>query len=267
MENKTLSNQSINQPGYEIPDQTLIIVPHFDFMNKERIDNIFEPLTGKVSRDWFNTHFTYCLPLTIANQYGFIIKSERDFSILWDGNVSLDAMHIEYLDEQEYTDPGQSLLNHFGSGIFTVANRFHIRTPIGVNLMTIQPPNMPKDGIMHMSGSVESDNVQRDFTFNIKVTRPNEKIYFKKGDPIGAFIPIPRYFADGFTVKLASEIYPQEVIDNEIESYNEFGRQRNNEDRDKPHQSGRRYFKGIGAWGEKYKDHQLPRNRGKQCHS
>ena len=86
MEQNSIKKQSINQVGYEIPDKTMIIVPHADYINEEKINNIFESLSGKVSRDWFNTHFTYCLPLAIANQYGFIIKAENDFSVIWSGH-------------------------------------------------------------------------------------------------------------------------------------------------------------------------------------
>ena len=53
-------------------------------------------------------------------------------------------------------------------GVVTIQNRFTFRTPPDVNLMTINPPNYWIDGIQHMTGVIETDNLRRDFTFNLK---------------------------------------------------------------------------------------------------
>lgn len=251
---------SINQPGNEVPENTLVVVPTRPKTNKDVI-NILEPLSGKTKRDWFNSHFYYCLPLTIGNQYGFIVKAAYDFSATWMGDNHPDAMEIQFDDDK---NSGQVLVRHFGSGILTFANPFHVRTPPGVNIMTIAPPNMPKDGISHLSGVVETDNLQRDFSLNIRLTRPYQKISFKEGEAIGAFIPIPRYFADSFSMKFANELYSEEQIILENEAAEEFARQRSQEDKEKPHMSGRKYFLGLNSWGEQYTDHQLPRFRRKK---
>lgn len=244
----------INQPGNEIPDNTLLVVPQ-PGVTREEIDNLLIPLNLSKKRDWFNSHFYYCLPLTIGNTYGFIVKAERDVTFYWDGDVSVRGLTIQQNQEEKRC---QIFSNHFGSGIFTVQNNWHYRTPPGINLMTITPPNFPQHGLMHMTGVIETDNLRRDFTFNLKVTRPNTYITIKAGDPIGAFIPIPRYFADKFSIVHAQDYLTPDQIGAEIEVGREFSRQRNGEDLKKPHQSGRRYFKGEDAWGNKFSDHQKP---------
>jgi hypothetical protein len=242
----------INGPGREIPEKTVLIVPNHGIRNEE-IAPLVTPLTDMKQRDWFNPHFYYCLPLTVANRYGFIVRAQRDFTVYWDGGSSPDAVKI--VDTP--TDRALQLYDgHFGEGIVTVQTFWHFRTPPGVNLMTITPPNMPQHGLMHMSGVIETDNLRRDFTFNLKITKPHIYIQIKAGDPIGAFIPIPRWYADQFSISYADELYSAEEIKLEHDTGAEFAKQRTGEDLDKPRQAGRRYFKGEDAWGNAFPDHQ-----------
>lgn len=241
----------INEPGYEVPENTILIVPHavdHDGFYKE----IVRPLKGNPKRDWFNSHFYYCLPLTIANQYGFLIESVRDFEVIWPGKEA--DVQITFLNDDNNNK--QIIKNGFGSGIITVQNMFAIKTPIGINVMTIQPPNMFIPGCVSMTGVIETDQIKRDFTFNIKVTVPNLKITIKKGDPLGSFIPIPRHFVDNFDAKLVTDIFDKALHINEVQESANLGNERVTIDKTKPHLSGRRYFNGINFDGTSYPDHQ-----------
>ncbi len=242
----------INKNDRLIPDKTLLVIPNVGIKNEE-VGKLLEPLSNQKKREWFTPHFYYCHPLTIGNQYGFIVKAERDVTAYWDGSIEPSGVTIS---SSLPNKPLQLYDGHFGSGIITVQNFWHFRTPPGVNLMTISPPNFPQHGLMHMTGVIETDNLRRDFTFNLKITKPGVYISIKKGDPVGAFIPVPRYFSDKFEIKYANELFTQEEIDLEYESGNEFARQRQNEDLKKKNQAGRRYFKGEDAWGNKFSDHQ-----------
>jgi hypothetical protein len=246
-----MSGKYINDKGHEVPDNTILVVPHtldHDGFYKE----ILKPLKGNPKRDWFNSHFYYCLPLTIGNQYGFVIESLRDFEVIWDGTEA--NPEITFLNEDNAGK--QVIKNGFGSGIITIQNGFALKTPPGVNLMTIQPPNMFIPGCAAMTGVIETDQIKRDFTFNIKVTVANLKITVKKGDALGAFIPIPRYFVDNFDAKLISDIFDRELHANELEEVKILSNERNTVDKDRPHESGRRYFNGINSDGTSYPDHQ-----------
>jgi hypothetical protein len=235
-----------------VPTQTLVVVPQ-PGIDKEDINKLLIPLTEIKKRDWFTSHFYYCLPLSIGNIYGFIVKAERDITVHWNGEESIHGLVINQKHEDSRC---QRFDGHFGSGILTIQNLWHYRTPPGVNLMTITPPNFPQHGLMHMTGVIETDNLSRDFTFNLKVTKPNIYVTIKAGDPIGAFIPIPRYFADRFTIKYADELFTPEEIDLEYKTGAELARQRQQEDILKPHAAGRKYFKGTDAWDNPFPDHQ-----------
>jgi hypothetical protein len=107
-----------------------------------------------------------------------------------------------------------------------------------------------------MTGVVETDQLRRDFSFNLKMTDPGRTVSFKKGDVLAAFIPVPRYFIDSFDLAPASEHFDKDILANEFEDQMELNRQRNAEDLDKKFESGRKYFNGEHAFGCSYADHQ-----------
>lgn len=238
-----------------VPDNTLAIIPEHRSVNRNIVEEMVIPFKGNHKRDWFNAHAYFCLPLAIGNQYGFGIRSLKTFTVIWNGGETPRDVIVNILDEGE--NQGEQFVNsHFGLGTFTIQNRFTFRTPPGVNLMTINPPNHWIDGIMHMTGVVETDNLRRDFTFNIKCTRPNYEVKIHKGDFIGCILPIPRYFPDSFTLKMAEDIFTKEQILEEQTAMHDFGTERATVDKQKFANNGRRYFNGIDIYDNKFPDHQ-----------
>jgi hypothetical protein len=232
-----------------VPDNTIIVVPHF--LNDDSYLDIIEPLKGKARRDWFDEAFYYCLPLTVGNQYGFAIKSTRDFIVEWSGNKEPAVITITDGSSDKY----QSIENVFGNGIVTVQNRFTLRTPPGINLITIQPPNIFIPSMVAMTGVIESDNLGRDFTFNMKMTVPG-KVEIKSGDVVAAFMPIPRYFVEKFDVKHVLDVFDENTMSKEMEEFNRLVNLRRTEDVNKKHNAGRLYFNGLDSKGNKFDDHQ-----------
>lgn len=204
-----------------VPDNTIYILtedPRFDDLPGELI----LPLKGEVKREWFGKHHYFCLPLVMGNQHGFVFKAAFDFSAIWNGGDTPADTEV-FIEENDKKSGKQVISSHFGYGIVTVQNRWTLRTPRGVNLMVMPPPNYYVHGAMFLTAVVEADNLRRDFTFNIKLTRANEVVYFKKGDPIGCVLPYPRYFIDGYK----TELHPKgEALDTERKTIREFSKVR-----------------------------------------
>lgn len=241
----------INDSGYEVPENKILVVP-FSQEDDGFYQEIIEPLKGNPKREWFDPHAYYCLPLTIGNQYGFIIRSLRDFDIIWDGTTNDAEVYFLNSDNADK----QVIKTGFKSGIITVQNLFSLKTPPGINLMTIQPPNLFIPGCFALTGVIECDNIRRDFTFNFKITVPNVKIGVRKGDAIGAFIPIPRYFVDKFDIELANNYFDNDIINKEREESAKLSKERQTIDKERKHESGRRYFNGEHTDGTMYREHQ-----------
>lgn len=247
----------INDSNNLIPEGNIALVP-LENIDKESIPFVVDSLRGCIKRSWLNEHAYYCLPLIIGSQYGFVIKSTFSFTAVWNGKEGIDATTITIHDQKLNSNnhPMQFISSHFGSGIITLQNRFYFRTPLGVNLMTINPPNYFIPYLQNLTAVVETDNLRRDFTFNLKITTPNVDVKVNVGDIISAFIPIPRFFVDKFDLVLADEILSKEVIELDLDQGNKFKVERLGADKEKPHQAGRRYFKGIDADNNLFYQHQ-----------
>jgi len=240
-------------PWKHVPDSSIMVVTeHTTF--ESSINEIITDLRGDLKRDWFQQHAYWCLPLVIANQYGYGIKSLSTFDVEWNGGDSPDDISITFLDDSE--TEMQDIKSWFGMGVFTIQNKFTLQTPKGVNLMTMNPPNYYIDGLINMNGVIETDNLKRDFTFNIRITRPHYKVRVNKGDIIAGFIPIPRYFVDGFNIVSGREVASEEYIKHIEQAAMDFSAERTGSDLEKPGRNGRRYFNGEDVYGCPYLDHQ-----------
>jgi hypothetical protein len=246
-----MSSPHINDLGYEVPENTIVVVPHAPGKTGFYKEILFS-LKGESKRDWFTAHFYYCLPLTIGNQYGIAVRSGYTFEATWPGGEAPAVITFEPNSDI----PQQVVSTHFNNGVITFQNFFALKTPPGINLMTIQPPNMFIPGCVAMTGVVETDQIRRDFTFNLKITVPNYTIKVNKGDIIGAFIPIPRYFVDKFEIALVTDLFDEEVHLNETKESKRLGIERSTTDKEKNHMAGRRYFKGLHSDDTPYQDHQ-----------
>lgn len=249
----------INDKDNQIPDNCILVITENDEYSQST-KLILDSLKNVKRRDWFVSHAYLCLPLVIGNQYGFIIKTLFDIYAEWNGGENASDVKVNIInnltEEQRALEGHQIISSHFGMGTFTIQNRFHFRTPPGINLMTINPPNFYIDGLQHMTGIIETDNLRRDFTFNLKLTCPGKMVHIKAGTPVGCILPIQRYFVDKFKTIPAEDIFSNELIEQEREIGREFGEERQKDDLNKKRHAGRRYFEGEDVRGNKFKDHQ-----------
>ena len=236
----------INDGISDVPDKTISIFS--DMLdgrkqeNKDRINNILKKPSKK--REWFSPHFYRCLPLTIGNQQGFIISNEFEFSFIWDGTDNLNSVNFLFYEPEEIINTKFSKVqSHFGYGIITISSPFVLRTPPGVNLMTINPPNFIIPNVTVMTGVIETDNLRAPFTFNLKVQMPNVLINVPIGTPLAAFIPIPRGYSDSFKLKFAEDIFDENIVIEELQAISDMGIQRNDIDSTLLNGVNMQYFK------------------------
>jgi hypothetical protein len=140
-----------------------------------------------------------CLPLVVANQYGWEILSTHHIRAIWDGSSHPEGLYVENLS-------GDGILHassHFGQGVLTFQIPFLFQTPEGWNLMVRGPINNPKDGIAALDGIVETDWTHSTFTMNWRFTRACT-IEFTIGEPICLFFPIQRGTLEKFRGELRS---------------------------------------------------------------
>ena len=162
----------------------------------------FAPIRpARRERKWMedaDKKFPYrCLPLVVANQYGWEILSTHHVRAIWDGTSNPDGLQVENL----YGDGELHASSHFGEGVLTFQIPFLFKTPKGWNLMVRGPTNSPKDGIVPLDGIVETDWSHSTFTMNWRFTRAGT-IEFNLGEPICLFFPIERGTLEKFRAEL-----------------------------------------------------------------
>ena len=144
-----------------------------------------------IARDWMDRahlrHPYRCLPLVIANQHGWVLRSPVGFRAYWYGGPAREDVEIRFDDEQH-----NYIVSHFGSGVVTFTIPFLFRTPPDINLWVKGPANWIKDGVQALEGIVETDWLASTFTMNWKITRPSEWVHFARGEPYCMIVPVPR---------------------------------------------------------------------------
>ena len=134
-----------------------------------------------------------CLPLVVANQYGWEILSTHHVRASWDGTSKPEGLYVENL----CGDGPLHCYSHFGEGVLTFQIPFLFKTPDGWNLMVRSPTNSPKDGITALDGIIETDWAHSTFTMNWRFTRACT-VEFAVGEPICLFFPIQRGVLERF---------------------------------------------------------------------
>ena len=252
----------INDGINDVPDKTIAIFTNPKIENKELTQERILRMIKKPDkkRSWFDPHFYRCLPLTIGNQYGFTVSLEFDVGFEWNGGDDKEDLKLYFNEELSETDNIKypNISSHFGSGVITINTPYYFRTPPGVNLITINPPNYVIPNITVMTGVIETDNLRRSFTFNLKIQIPNMRTTIPAGYPLAAFMPIPRYYCDGFNLDFAENIFNKEIVDEEMKASRDAGKYRDEIEPTLKNNVGKHYMQGKDVYGNKFKDHQKP---------
>lgn len=150
-------------------------------------------IPAPAKRDWMTAtdkqFANRCLPMLIANQYGWLILNNAAFRAEWSGSNDISGLSVSY-DSGSWELAG----SHFGYGILTWSIPFLFKTPPGYNLLVRGPANCPRDAISPLEGIVESDWSSSTFTMNWKFTAPFTTVKFEVGEPICMIVP--QYRAD-----------------------------------------------------------------------
>jgi hypothetical protein len=192
------------------------IIINYLFGDKKEFEIV--SLSGK--RDWMTETpqgYAYrCVPLTVANTYGWSVLNPHDFVAEWSGDDAFDGVSVRF---KEYNHGYAS--SHFGSGILTIHPDFIIKTEQGISTFVRGVPNSLQDGIEPLDGIIETDWLPFTFTFNYKFTKPGI-VHFKKGEPLFSFFPVERAFIEKF------EIHTQRIdADPEFQAdYNAYSKSR-----------------------------------------
>jgi hypothetical protein len=138
-------------------------------------------------RHWMDeqTRAYQCLPLVIANQWGWQILCPTDVRVTWDGTPDLPGLRVEVAPQ--YTP---AIKSQFGSGIVTFSPPWLFRTPPGWDLYLKGPSNRWKPNCVPLEGVIETWWLNYTFTLNWKLLEPGT-VDFLQGESLGQLVPVP----------------------------------------------------------------------------
>jgi hypothetical protein len=138
-------------------------------------------------RQWMNEHsYAYhCLPLVIANQWGWQVLCPTDVEVTWDGSPGQGGLRLS-MDSRFAT----AVKSQFGMGIVTFSPPWLFRTSPGWSLYVKGPSNRWKNNCFPIEGVVETWWLNYTFTLNWKLVEPGT-VVFAKGESLAQLIPVP----------------------------------------------------------------------------
>jgi Family of unknown function (DUF6065) len=146
-----------------------------------------QPLVpAPAQRDWMEQgtarHAYRCLPIAVANTYGWQLLLPADVTATWNGGAELADVSVTCARPQQ-------AISNFANGILTFDVAYIFRTPLDFHLLVSGPHNEFKDGIAPLTAVVETDWLPYSFTMNYKFTRPGQ-VHWRAGEPYAQILVV-----------------------------------------------------------------------------
>lgn len=173
------------------PSDSTIELPRLDFRALRLIPHGWGAGWGlrpsPARRAWMdeNPRSYQCLPLVIANQWGWQVLCPTEVRVTWDGTPGPAGVRVEIPPEY-----APSIKSQFGSGIVTFSPPWLFRTPPGWDLYLKGPSNRWKPNCHPLEGVIETWWLNYTFTINWKLVEPGT-IVFARGESLGQLVPVP----------------------------------------------------------------------------
>ncbi|MGW0229219.1 DUF6065 family protein [Actinopolymorpha singaporensis] len=158
-------------------------------------DLLPEPASPK--RSWWGEdlatagHAHHCLPLTMANSLGYVVRSPGAFRVTWDGDVDT---HVTVDDVDDCV-----VDNHSAGGSFTIQPGFVPRTTDEGDFLMVRPvPNVRCPWFVAMEALIEAWWQPGEFGLVCLMTRAGS-FAVRRGDPLAQMCV---YRAEGGSARL-----------------------------------------------------------------
>lgn len=141
---------------------------------------------SRIKRDWmdatYNKHAYQCLPMTVANVYGWELQMEEELVVQWDGGNTPPTIL-----SGETTASGRVQAVSSIIGMISINMGWVINTEEGFNTWISGPPNYFMDGAVPLTATLPSYWWPDESQMNWKITKIGEPVVFEAGSPFCFF--------------------------------------------------------------------------------
>jgi hypothetical protein len=142
--------------------------------------------------DFPDKHAYRCLPLSIANAYGWEVLCPVPIEIRWNGGYAVEDIQVIGHKPLPSGAPIEHFCkSNFSRGIITFHLDYVIETEPDWELLATGPFNDPKETAAPLTGIMESDWLPYPFTMNWQLLQPGIT-RFEEDEPFCSFFPIPK---------------------------------------------------------------------------
>ncbi len=134
---------------------------------------------GLKSRAWMSPHAYRCLPMVIANAFGWDVMLPADIVVEWDGGEGRKDVVI-------CEGPARA---EFGLGTLTLSLDWVWHTPPGVQLMCMPVPNEEHQDFQTLTSIIETDHFDYPWFCTLRLREPGRWL-IEKGTRICRVIPV-----------------------------------------------------------------------------
>lgn len=147
-------------------------------------------------RPWMDAtenKFAYrCLPLTIANQAGWIVRAPFTFQAYWDDALPAGrSIFLRAEDPAEAAPWAPWIGERFPGGILSIKLPYRFETDPGYGLVTRGPTNYFVHVAAPLESFVDTSAGPVELWMDWKLLEPNRALIFRKGDPLAMIAPYP----------------------------------------------------------------------------
>jgi hypothetical protein len=141
---------------------------------------------SRMQRDWmeatYNKHAYQCLPMTVANVYGWEMQMEDDLVVQWDG-----CQNPPKIISGEFAGSGRLQAVASITGMISIQMSWVIRTEEGYNTWFTGSPNYFVEGAAPLSATIPTWWWPDESQMNWKITKIGEPVIFEAGTPFCFF--------------------------------------------------------------------------------
>lgn len=175
---------------------------------------------SRVKRDWMdathNKHAYQCMPMTVANVYGWELLLPCEVRVVWRGENN----QVELLNSPKFVVPAGIIR------MITFPIGWRFRTEPGYSIQIGGSPNLVLPGAHALSAIVPTDWWPDEFQMNWMITDPDREVIFPEGFPFMFFTVVKNEVVEGTKLVLDSLPESRETIQSRIK-YGESKMRRN----------------------------------------
>lgn len=151
---------------------------------------------ARAKRQWMDDfpdrHAYRCLPLSIANAFGWEVLCPAPIEISWNGGMTVDDIEVKALKPLAAGAPVEHFCrSNFSRGIITFHLDYVIETQPGWGTLATGPFNDPKPTAAPLTGVIETDWLRYPFTMNWQLLQTGVT-RFEEGEPFCFFLPVAK---------------------------------------------------------------------------